>query len=829
MIDETLEELIEEAIQDEVASTELVLSSPLPDNLILYPLDTAVVFPGMFFPLEIPAVGDARTVMDQMLDGNRMIGFVTIRADRPQENHREQAEPQELHRIGVAARIAKVFRMPDDSLRVLCQTLCRFRIERFRRADDILVAKVSYPPDIDPIDEKEETELEVLRQRLQHEVQELIQIRPDIPEEAAQFVATLEGAGAMADFVGANFQLQVSERQHLLEAFDVRTRVEMAMLYLTRERELADLGARLHREIAEKIEKNQKDYMIREQIKLLRRELGEDRDEREVEIERFQEALAKEGLPEDVRQKGESELKRLSQLSPEATEYNMVRTYLEWLTDLPWGEFSEDRLDLKRSRKILDDEHFGLGQVKDRLIEYLAVRIRNAEAKGSIICLCGPPGTGKTSIALSIAKGMGRKLHRVSLGGMRDEAEIKGHRRTYVGAMPGKLIQGIKRAGSMNPVFVLDEIDKLGSDWRGDPSSAMLEVLDPAQNHNFMDHYLDVPCDLSQVFFIATANDAGKIPRPLLDRMELIQLDGYIPEEKLQIARRHLLPRVLKEHGISRKELVVHASALRSMITGHTREAGVRDLNRKCQALARKATAKIVTEGEDAFDLPLRVKSENLPEWLGAPRYVQESMKGTRRPGLAVGLAWTPTGGDVLLIETSMMPGKGQVRVTGNLRQVMKESVEIALSYVRTRAEDLGINRAIFDQYNLHVHFPAGAVPKDGPSAGITITTALISLLTGRRAQGKVAMTGELTLRGDVTAVGGLREKVVAAKSLGFTTVVAPRANQKDIEEIPEVVLKGMNFVYAETFEDIQPTVLQAKPTKAFIPKIKPAKAEKKA
>jgi ATP-dependent Lon protease len=548
---------------------------------------------------------------------------------------------------------------------------------------------------------------------------------------------------------------------------------------------------------------------------LLRRELGEERDERELELERLEEALRRPGIPEEVVKKGEQELGRLAMLSPEASEYNLLRNYLEWLTDVPWGEETTDRLDLKRTRRILDKHHYGLDRIKERLLEFLAVRIRNPAHKGSILCLAGPPGTGKTSIALSVAEALGRKLHRISLGGMRDEAEIKGHRRTYIGAMPGKIIQGLKRAGSINPVFVLDEIDKLGSDWRGDPSSAMLEVLDPAQNPNFQDHYLDVPCDLSKVFFIATANDLSAIPKPLYDRMEVVSLDGYIPEEKLQIARRHLVPNARKEHAFKAADLRIPSATLRRLIRGYTREAGVRELNRQVMALARKATARVVME--DA-ELPICVEADELHDWLGVARYSDVTEQRLRCPGVAVGLAWTPSGGDVLLIESSAMPGKGILRVTGNLRQVMKESVQIALSYVRSRCDSLGIDRRVFEQFDLHVHFPAGAIPKDGPSAGITIATALISLLTGRRARARLAMSGELTLRGEVLPVGGLREKVVAAKAAGCRTVVVPVGNRKDIGEIPDRVRRGLTFIYADQYGDLVDQLLLARPSPGAAP-----------
>jgi ATP-dependent Lon protease len=823
MVDDfDLHDLLDEGIEYEEVDPDHALApigDEAPSSLLLYPLDNTVLFPGMLIPLDVPADGDARQVMDTVLDSTRTFGFIGIKAERVEPEHPLQAKHDELFTIGTMARIMKILRLPDKSLRLLIQTGRRFRIERFRRSDTLLLAKVSYPVELGPMDEHQTKEMKVLHQRLLHEVQELILIRPDIPDEAADFVSNVDDPGPLADFFAANFLSEKAERQRVLAALDLRTRVELALLYLTREREMAELGERLHREIADKLETGQREFMIREQIKLLRRELGEERDEKELEVEKIEEALAKPGIPEAVVERGRKELGRLTTLSPEATEYNMLRNYLDWLIDIPWTEETEDRLDLKRTKRILDKHHHGLDQVKERLLEFLAVRIRNPAHKGSILCLCGPPGTGKTSVAIAVAEALGRTLHRVSLGGLRDEAEIKGHRRTYVGAMPGKIVQGIKRAGSMNPVFVLDEIDKLGSDWRGDPSSAMLEVLDPSQNHNFEDHYIDLPIDLSKVFFVATANDRSQIPKPLLDRMEIINLDGYIPEEKVRIARRHLVPRALKEHALTRDDLVVDSAALRALIRGYTREAGVRELNRKVEALARKATAKIVMEGPD-LPLPLKVDKNNLHDWLGAPRFIDERPGRLRRPGIAVGLAWTPSGGEVLLIETALMPGKGMVRVTGNLRQVMKESVEIALTYVRSRMKDLNIAPEVFEQHNLHVHFPAGAVPKDGPSAGITITTALIGVLTGRRSSSKVAMTGELTLRGEVTAIGGLREKIVAAKSFGFKTIIVPASNAKDVDEIPDGVLKGLTIVYAEHYEDVEHVALQKRPVTNAVPQI---------
>jgi ATP-dependent Lon protease len=588
----------------------------------------------------------------------------------------------------------------------------------------------------------------------------------------------------------------------LLRETRVEERLKTVAEALTRELELARLAGRIREEIRDKVEKTQREYYLREQLKAIRRELGEEVDQKELISMEIEEKIDLKGLPEEVAKRARKELKRLEVLSPDSPEYSVINTYLDWIVSLPWSMETEDNENLKKARKILEEDHYGLNEVKDRIIEFLAVRKLKPDQKGAILCFAGPPGVGKTSLGQSIARALDRKFFRFSLGGMRDEAEIKGHRRTYIGAMPGKILQGLKQVEVRNPVFMLDEVDKLGSDWRGDPSSAMLEVLDPAQNWGFRDHYLDIPFDLSHVMFICTANIKAEIPRPLLDRMEVIDLPGYILDEKVAIAERYLVARQLDAHGLKPSNLRFSKGVLTKIVEGWTAEAGVRNLERAIGRICRKVAAKVAAD-ETKFE---RITKNNLPDYLGTRKISKESLDKRPPVGTSIGLAWTPVGGEILKIETTRMPGNGRFHVTGKLGEVMKESVEIAVSYIRHNHEIYDIDPKIFEKEDLHIHFPAGAVPKDGPSAGVTITTALISLLSGAkglRPAAKMAMTGEMTLSGEVLPVGGIREKVLAAQHAGVNTVVLPKKNEQDVEEIPAHIIAGLKFVYAGDYKEV--------------------------
>lgn len=788
----------EEVEHDGESSMPVPLPRQLPTRLIVLPVDDVVMFPGMMMPAFANS-DRARATITQAMSQSKFLGILTRRPEPPKN---AKAEIDTLYTVGCVARIAQRVGGAGADIGVLLTGLRRFRVVKWIRSDPVMIAQVEYPDDV-LVDAKE---AEALERVVRREVAELVSLRPDIPEELGEAVANQRGVARFVDFLSGHIGLPIDERQDLLETFEIDLRLRTLMGYFERELDLARIGKKVRSDIQEKVEKQQRDFYLREQLKALRQELGEEVDEKEIETETYDEKIREAEMPAEVEERARYELRRLSVLPQEAAEYHVIRTYLDWLVDLPWSKSSEDRLDIARSAKILDEDHYGLEEVKQRIVEFLAVRKLAPERQGAILCLVGPPGVGKTSLGKSIARAMNREFHRVSLGGMRDEAEIKGHRRTYIGAMPGKIIQGIKRVGTNNPVFMLDEIDKLGSDWRGDPSSAMLEVLDPAQNDKFEDYYLDVPFDLSRVMFVATANYAGQIPAPLYDRMEVIDIPGYILSEKRSIATKYLVPRQLEAHGLTKSDLKLPYATLRAIVEGYTREAGVRGLERRIAQVCRKIAAQKAM-AERKRRKPITVTPDDLDEYLGRRKFDRENELRTRRPGVVTGLAWTPFGGDVLFIETRTTPGKGQVRVTGQLGSVMSESVQIASTIVRSEADRFDIDPAAFQKLDIHIHVPAGAVPKDGPSAGVTMTTALVSLLCrkgkGLRVSSKIAMTGEITLSGTVLPVGGIREKVVAAKRQGIKTVILPRTNEPDLDDVPERVKKGLTFVFAETFDDV--------------------------
>lgn len=697
--------------------------------------------------------------------------------------------------VGVLAKLVRVLQLPDGRPAALVQLVRRAQPVRLDVRGEFPIVEVFYPRET----RVEDREHEAVFRQVKLNLQSFFEAHPQTLQEMMVSALAVENWGELADFVAQNLSRDRDERLAFLRELDVNSRLRRALEITLRELDLLTVGNRISEEIRSKVEGHQREFLLREQLRAIRRELGEEKDQVSLAIEELEQKLRDAKLPEHAQKRADEELTRLQMLSAESPEHNVVRSYLEWIAALPWSKLSEETVDLKEARRVLDRDHYGLEEVKERILEFLAVRKLKPDAAGSILLLSGPPGVGKTSLGRSIAEGLGREFFRFSVGGMRDESEIKGHRRTYIGAMPGRIIQGLRQSATRNPVFMIDEIDKMGSDWRGDPSSAMLEVLDPAQNKDFLDHYLDLNFDLSRVMFIATANMKTEIPGPLLDRMEVIDLPGYIPEEKLEIGMRYLVPRQRREHGLQAAHLKINRSAVRRVIAEYTHEAGVRDLERQVGKVARKRAKKLV-EGEKKT---VSVTANTVPDWLGPPRIQEERVSRKPKPGVAVGLAWTQVGGDILFIEAATMPGKGTIKLTGQLGEVMSESATLAMSYVRTHMEQLGIDPEAFKDRDFHIHFPAGAVKKDGPSAGITITTALISLLSNVPIRARLAMTGEMTLRGDVLPVGGIREKVVAARRAGVRVVILPERNRADIEEIPADIRAKLEVVFASSYEDV--------------------------
>ncbi len=759
------------------------------------------VFPGMMTPVPI-SEPRAEATLEQAT------GFVGLVAARPQAEGEElPLDPRFLYEVGSVGRVMQSTELSEGEPGALVMSTRRMRITRFIQHDTVLMAEVTYPDE----DVRDQREVDALFRQLQQRFVELVRTSPEIPEEVEKLVQAVDEPGRLADFVAANLGKDTAEKQAVLASFEVDSRLRSALLMVEKDLDLAKLGEKLRDEIREKIEERQKEHYLREQMRAIRKELGEEVDQRDMDREGYEEKIEAAGMPEAAEERARHELARLNLLPPEASEYHVIRNYLDWLVELPWSRRSTELMDVAEAARILDEDHYGLREVKDRIVEFLAVRKLVPEQKGAILCLVGPPGVGKTSLGHSVARATGREFHRVSLGGMRDEAEIKGHRRTYVGAMPGKVIQGMHRVGVRNPVFMLDEIDKLGSSWRGDPSSAMLEVLDPAQNHAFEDLYLDLPFDLTDVMFIATGNVASNIPPPLRDRMEVINLSGYIPEEKQAIARRYLLPRQMKAHGLTSAHLQVYKKALGKMVDGYTREAGVRQLERVVGRVCRKVAARVASLPEGEKPDKAVITPGNLEEFLGPRKVYRELAKRCKQPGVVVGLAYTAVGGEILFIEATSMPGSGRLQLTGKLGDVMAESVRIAHSLIRSNADRWSIDLAEMKKLDLHLHVPAGAVPKDGPSAGVAMVCALLSLLwrgKGKAARARVAMTGEITLRGLVLPVGGIKEKVVGARRAGIKTLVIPAQNESDVAEIPEEVTRGLKFIYVERVEEAVEAVI---------------------
>jgi ATP-dependent Lon protease len=779
---------VEEAAQ----STE-----PLPDALPILPLRETVTYPDTLTPL---AVGQERSInlVNDVLSGNRLLAMV---ASRDPEN--DSPGPDDLYGVGVAGTVARMMKIPDGTLRILVQGSERIRILEYVTEQPYLVARIEPMPDV----LEESTELEALTRNVQSTFTQIIEAIPYLPEELQLAVANLDDPSALSHLIAGALRISTEEKQELLETVDVTRRLRRLSEILARELEVVQLGSKIQSQVESELDKGQREYFLRQQLKAIQEELGEG-DEQQAEINELRQRIEEAGLQEEAQKAAERELSRLEKLPPVAAEYGVIRTYLEWLVDLPWSKETEDNLDIGHAREVLDEDHYDLEEVKDRILEYLAVRKLNPESPGPILCFVGPPGVGKTSLGRSIARALGRKFERISVGGVRDEAEIRGHRRTYIGALPGTIIRGLRDAGTKNPVFMIDEIDKMGADFRGDPSSAMLEVLDPAQNSTFRDHYLDLPFDLSEVLFIATANILDTVPPPLQDRMEVIQLAGYTVEEKLHIAKRYLVPRQLEANGLKPSQIEFSDSALRAIIDEYTREAGVRNLERQIGTICRKV-ARQVAEG--TVEGKVRISAKRARELLGKRRFFSEQRRRTKDPGVATGLAWTPVGGEVLFVEATAVPGSGNLTITGQLGDVMKESAQAALSWVRAHAKELApdLPDDWFANHDIHVHVPAGAVPKDGPSAGVAMTTALVSLISNRPVRNDVAMTGEITLTGQVLPIGGLKEKSLAAQRAGIKQVIVPDRNEGDVEEISEQEREGLEFVYADDIGDVLGVALE--------------------
>ncbi len=777
---------------------------PLPDALPVLPLRETVTFPDTLTPL---AVGQERSIqlVNDVLSGNRMLAMV---ASKDPEN--DAPGPDELHRVGVAGTVARMMKVPDGTLRILVQGGERIRINDYVTEQPYLVAHIDAIPDVlEP-----SAELEALTRNVQNTFSEIIEQIPYLPEELQLAVANLDDPSALGHLIAGALRISVEEKQQLLEEVDVGKRLRRLSEILTRELEVVRLGTKIQSQVESEIDKGQREFFLRQQMKAIQEELGE-QDDQQAEIAELRERIEAAELPEEPRKQAERELGRLEKLPPQAAEYGVIRTYLEWLVDLPWSKLTEDDLDIKHARKILDEDHYDLEEVKDRILEYLAVRKLNPESPGPILCFVGPPGVGKTSLGKSIARALGREFERISVGGVRDEAEIRGHRRTYIGALPGTIIRALRDAGTRNPVFMIDEIDKMGADFRGDPASAMLEVLDPAQNSTFRDHYLDVPFDLSDVIFIATANVLDPIPPALQDRMEMIQLAGYTTDEKLHIAKKYLVPRQLEANGLKPSQIEIADPAITAIIEEYTREAGVRNLERQIGTVFRKVARQ---KAEGVVDGKVKVSAKKTRELLGKRRVFAELRRRTKDPGVATGLAWTPAGGEILFVEASAIPGDGKLTITGQLGDVMRESAQAALTYVRGHVDELApdLPDDWFATHDIHIHVPAGAVPKDGPSAGVAMVTALSSLVSGKPVSNDVAMTGEITLSGQVLPIGGVKEKALAAQRAGIKAVIVPDRNEADVEEIPAGEREKLEFNYAaeigEALAIAMPQAAGAKP-----------------
>jgi ATP-dependent Lon protease len=764
--------------------------SDIPDVLPLLPVRDVVIYSYMILPLMVGRERSIRAV-EHALSQNRLIFLATQKT-----SSEEDPAPEGIYRTGTVAMVVKLLRLPDGRIKILVQGLAKARTISYVSTDDFFVVSIDKIPE--PSSQPITIEVEALMRSVKENSEKILQLRGIISPDAVAILDSIEDPGRLADLVASNLKLRVEESQAILEVIDPLERLGKVNELLSKELELSAMQAKIQTQAKEEMGKTHREYFLREQLKAIQSELGEI-DEKTKEIDEFKEKIAKARMPQEVKQEADKQLSRLGQMHPDAAEASIIRTYLDWMVELPWSKATRDRLDIKNAKEILDEDHYNLEKVKDRILEYLGVRKLNKKMKGPILCFVGPPGVGKTSLGRSIARALGRKFTRISLGGVRDEAEIRGHRRTYIGALPGRIIQGLKNAGSNNPVFMLDEVDKVGADFRGDPSAALLEVLDPEQNHAFSDHYLNVPFDLSRVMFITTANVADPIIPALKDRMEVIELSGYVDEEKLKIARQFLIPRQIRENGIKSDHFNITDEGILGIINQYTREAGLRNLEREIANLCRKIARKIA-EGDQKIP---RMSARNLHKFLGVPKYLPDQERRESEAGVATGLAWTPYGGDILHIEATPMEGKGNLLLTGQLGDVMKESGQAAMSYFRSRAALFGMKEKFYFSKDIHIHVPAGAIPKDGPSAGVTMATALVSAFTGIPVRSDVAMTGEITLRGRVLPIGGLREKALAALRARIHTIIAPEKNEKDLEEIPKHIRRKLEFKFVKHMDEV--------------------------
>jgi ATP-dependent Lon protease len=791
-MDDTMEVQIDEKIP------------PVPAELPLLPLKDTVVYPLTVYPLVIGKEKSIKLTNDVIV-GDKILGLTAQK--RPDL---EVSGMEDIHAVGTMARILQMVKVPDGTLRVLVQGIERIVITEFTQAEPYIRAKVRPLPD--KIDKT--VQGEALMRSVAETFQKLVSLTPNMPEELSTAALNIEEPRQLAYLIATNIRLDLAQRQEILEKDPVNEKLTMLMQFLNREIEVLELGRKIQGQARDQMQKAEREYLLRQQLSAIRKELGEETDEGS-ELKSLRDKIEQAKMTPEAEKEAKRELARMEKLNQASPEYSVIRTYLEWMTSLPWNKTTASPIDIAKAKTTLDQDHYDLEKVKDRVLEYLSVK-KLGEERGTregtkvrepILCFVGPPGVGKTSLGQSIARALDRKFVRLSLGGLHDEAEIRGHRRTYIGAMPGKIVQVIKRVEAKDPVIMLDEVDKVSRDWRGDPASALLEVLDPEQNKDFRDNYLDVPFDLSKVMFITTANQLETIPPPLLDRMEVLHLPGYTEFEKLNIAKKYLIPKEITANALKPEEIVIEDDALKGIIKDYTREAGVRNLEREIANVCRKV-AKAVAEGKST---PITVTTKDLHDYLGNPKFFAETSVMIDRPGVVTGLAWTPTGGDILFVEATMMPGNKQLTLTGQLGDVMKESAQAALSYVRSQAETFGINKDFFDKTDIHIHVPAGAIPKDGPSAGVTMTTAIVSLLTSRLAKQDVAMTGEITLRGKVMPIGGVKEKVLAAKRAGVKTVILPEKNRNDLEDVPEELRKEMNFVLVDTIDQVIHAALREK------------------
>ena len=769
---------------------------PIPEVIPILPLHNALVFPKMIIPLEVS--GSNSTLVDEAMTKERLVGLIMSKNEPASQNNIYSLA--DLHSVGTCAVILKMAKVAENRTQMLLQGISRFQILELIDHPSYQQARIKVIED----KEVKDIETEALMANLVALFDRILKLSPFLPPEFGTMAKSVTEAGILADLIASIINAPLEEKQKILDIADTKERLKELTRLVTHQMDILELGNKIQTKVKDDIDKSQRDFYLRQQLKAIKQELGET-DENVVETEEYRKKIDAKNLPEEAKKEANRELERLSRMHPSSAEYTVASTYLDWITALPWNESTLDNLDIKKARKILDEDHYGLAKAKKRIIEYLAVRKLKPDSKGPILCFVGPPGTGKTSLGHSIARALERKFARMSLGGVRDEAEIRGHRRTYVGALPGRIIQGLRRAESNNPVFMLDEIDKVGSDFRGDPSSALLEVLDPQQNNTFADHYLDVPFDLSHVVFIATANILDPVPPALLDRLEVIELTGYTQEEKVKIAERYLIPRQLTENGLTAEQFKITTKALNSIICGYTREAGVRNLERQIANACRGVAAQIA-EGNIKSKI---ITLKDIPKYLGPIRVMTDIDARIAKPGIAIGLAWTPVGGDLLFIEATAMKGKKGMTLTGQLGDVMKESASAALSFIRTNAKDLGIKPDFFEDVDLHIHVPAGGIPKDGPSAGVTILTAMTSLLTNRKIKKDLAMTGEITLRGAVLPVGGIKEKVLAAYRAGIKTIIMPAWNRKDMEDIPVNVQKSIKFHFVSDMLEVVKLALE--------------------